>query len=77
MRAARSNTMDNFRLIFEDVFLQKGIECMSSNERLLIHILNHPEAQRMLMAYMLPEVYRKLREGIPQEQESDERDPES
>ncbi|MCL6445878.1 MAG: DEAD/DEAH box helicase family protein, partial [Alicyclobacillus sp.] len=76
MRAARSNTMDNFRLIFEDVFLQKGIERMSSNERLLTHILNHPEAQRMLMEYMLPEVYRKLREEIPQEQGSEEGDPE-
>lgn len=61
-KAARSNTMEAFRLVMEDRFLPVGLRRMSNNERFFTFMLNHPEAQKMLMEWMLPEVYAELKE---------------
>jgi type I restriction enzyme R subunit len=67
-KAARSNTMEAFRLVLEDRFLPTGLKRMSSNERFFTFILNHPQAQKMLLEWMLPDVYREARAGMPEHQ---------
>lgn len=61
-KAARSNTMEAFKLVMEDRFLPVGLRRMSNNERFFTFILNHPQAQKMLLEWMLPEVYAELKE---------------
>ncbi|GLG02278.1 hypothetical protein Alches_23190 [Alicyclobacillus hesperidum subsp. aegles] len=60
IKAACSNTMENFRYAFEEVFLQKGIDRMGLNEELLARIFNVSGVRSAVSEWMLGEVYKSI-----------------
>lgn len=60
IKAARSNTMDNFRFAFDEVFLGKVIDRMGMNDKIFGKLMDEPEFQNTVKNWMLASVYRKL-----------------
>jgi len=66
VKAARSNTMENFRYAFEDVFLGKVIDRMGMNDKIFTKLMDEPEFQAAVKEWIMGSVYRKLnQEDLP------------
>ncbi|KXL48372.1 MAG: hypothetical protein FE78DRAFT_29172 [Acidomyces sp. 'richmondensis'] len=60
LKAAQSNTIDNFRYAFEDVFLGKVIERMGLNDKIFARIMDDAEFQTQVKNWIMESVYQKL-----------------
>ncbi|MCA1693389.1 MAG: DEAD/DEAH box helicase family protein, partial [Actinobacteria bacterium] len=58
---ARNNTLDNFRLVFDRMFLNTVVGRMDDNEAIFKRILDDPEFQATLMDMYASKVYRRAR----------------
>jgi type I restriction enzyme R subunit len=58
---ARNNTLDNFRLVFDRLFLDTVVGRMDDNEAIFKRVLDDPEFQRTLMDLYATRVYRRAR----------------
>lgn len=58
---ARNNTLDNFRLVFDRMFLSTVVGRMDDNEAIFKRILDDPEFQAALMDLYATRVYRRAR----------------
>ena len=58
---ARSNTLDNFRLVFDRTFLSTIVGRMADNEALVKQILDDNEFKQVLADYYLKRVYERAR----------------
>jgi hypothetical protein len=59
---ARNNEFDNFRLLFDRMFLGAVVGRMDDNEAILKRVLDDPEFQKALMDLYALRVYRRLRD---------------
>ena len=59
---AQNNEYDNFRLVFDRMFLRTVVGRMDDNEAIFKRILDDPEFQKTLMDLYAARVYRRLRE---------------
>jgi type I restriction enzyme R subunit len=66
LEQARSNTLDNFRLAFDDAFMHTIVSRMDDNEAIFKRILDDPEFRQVLLDFYANRVYRRARE--PDEQ---------
>ena len=64
---ARSNTLENFRLVFDHRFLDTVVSRMDENEAIFKRILDDEEFRQVLMDLYAGRVYRKARR-LPEEQ---------
>jgi len=62
---ARNNTLDNFRLVFDRMFLRTVVGRMDENEAIFKRILDDPEFQAALMDLYATRVYRRSRVASP------------
>lgn len=60
---ARNNEFDNFRLVFDRMFLGTVVGRMDDNEAIFKRVLDDPEFQQTLMDLYAMRVYRRLRAG--------------
>jgi type I restriction enzyme R subunit len=69
---ARSNTLENFRLVFDQRFLGTVVSRMDENEAIFKRILDDEEFRQVLIDLYAGRVYRKARAGpsSPREAES-------
>ncbi len=58
---ARSNTLENFRLVFDQRFLDTVVARMDENEAIFKRILDDEEFQQVLMDLYATRVYRQAR----------------
>ena len=59
---ARTNTLENFRLVFDHRFLDTVVSRMDENEAIFKRILDDPEFRQVLMDLYAGRVYRRARE---------------
>jgi type I restriction enzyme R subunit len=59
---ARSNTIENFKFGFDDVFLTKVIQRMELNQDIFSKIMDNQEFSELVKNWMLKKVYKKLNE---------------
>lgn len=59
---ARSNTLENYKYAFEEIFIQKWIERMDSNQSLFAKIMDNEEFREVLMYEMMKKVYERQNE---------------
>lgn len=62
---ARNNTLDNFRLVFDRIFLRTVVGRMDENEAIFKRILDDSEFQAALMDLYATRVYRRSRAAKP------------
>lgn len=60
---AKSNTMENFKFGFEDVFMSTLIDRMDMNQEIFSMIMDDTEFGGKVKTYLLKEVYNQLQEG--------------
>jgi type I restriction enzyme R subunit len=60
---ARNNTIENFRLVFERMFLNTVVGRMDDNEAIFKRILDDEEFQALIREHYMNRVYATLREG--------------
>jgi len=60
VQKAKTNTIDDFRLAFEKVFINKVIDRMDQNQAFFTRVLDDEQFKNALMEYMLVETYEKL-----------------
>ncbi len=60
---ARSNTLENFRLVFDRKFLQTVATRVDTNDEILKKILDEPDFGATVGEFYLRKVYERLREG--------------
>jgi len=60
VQKAKTNTIDDFRLAFEKVFINKVIDRMDQNQAFFTRVLDDEQFKNALMEYMLIETYEKL-----------------
>ena len=58
---ARSNTLENFRLVFDNRFLDTVVARMDENEAIFKRILDDEEFRHVLMDLYASRVYRRAR----------------
>jgi type I restriction enzyme R subunit len=63
LEQARRNTLENFRLAFNDVFMRTVVTRMDDNEAIFKRILDDKEVQQALMDIYSSRVYQRAREG--------------
>ena len=68
---ARSNTLENFRLVFDHRFLDTVVSRMDENEAIFKRILDDEEFRQVLMDLYAGRVYRRARRGEDQDPLSD------
>ncbi len=61
VQKAKTNTIDDFRLAFEKVFINKVIDRMDQNQAFFTRVLDDEQFKNALMEYMLVETYAKLK----------------
>jgi len=61
---AKTNTVEDFRLAFEKVFIDKVVDRMDQNRAFFTRVLDDEQFRNALMEYMLIETYEKLRGNI-------------
>lgn len=59
-KQAQSNTIENFKYGFDDIFLSKVIERMEQNQDIFGKIMDDDEFAKVVKAYMLKKVYNRL-----------------
>ncbi len=62
MAQARNNEFENFRLVFDRMFMGTVVGRMDDNEAIFKRVLDDPEFQKTLMDLYAMWVYRRLRE---------------
>ena len=62
MAQARNNEFENFRLVFDRMFLETVVGRMDDNETIFKRVLDDAEFQRTLMDLYANRVYRRLRD---------------
>ena len=60
--STRNNEFDNFRLVFDRMFMGTVVGRMDDNEAIFKRVLDDPEFQKTLMDLYAMRVYRRLRE---------------
>lgn len=60
VRAALSNTMENFRYVFDDVFTVKVIERMGMNDKIFAKLMDEPSFQDAVKQWIMASVYQKV-----------------
>jgi type I restriction enzyme R subunit len=60
---ARGNTLDNFRLAFDDAFMHTIVSRMDDNEAIFKRILDDEEFRQVLLDFFANRVYRRARES--------------
>lgn len=65
VESARNNTMDNFKYVFDEVFLEKVIGRMGQNDRMFAMIMDNPEFQNVVKAWIMKSVFEKINENRP------------
>ena len=65
VQSARNNTIDNFKFVFDEVFLEKVISRMGQNDRMFAMIMDDQEFQQAVKAWILKSVYEKINENRP------------
>jgi type I restriction enzyme R subunit len=60
---AQNNTLDNFRLVFDQAFLGTVVKRMDANEAIVKQILDNPDFKAVVSDYYTWKVYERLREG--------------
>jgi type I restriction enzyme R subunit len=60
---AQNNTLDNFRLVFDQAFLGTVVKRMDANEAIVKQILDNPDFKAVVSDYYTRKVYERLREG--------------
>jgi len=63
--AARANTMDNFRFVFERALEGLFIDRMEQNEDLFTRFMDNPDFRATVSRVLLERVYRQIRETPP------------
>ncbi len=64
---ARTNTLENFRLVYDHPFLDTVVSRMDENEAIFKRILDDPEFRQVLMDLYAGRVYRRARERATDE----------
>ncbi|MCR6106872.1 type I restriction endonuclease subunit R [Salipaludibacillus agaradhaerens] len=59
-QSAKNNTKDNFKYVFDEVFLNKAIERMGQNQEIFAKLMDDPSFQSTVKAWLLDSVYGKL-----------------
>jgi type I restriction enzyme R subunit len=59
---AKSNTIDNFKFGFDDVFLTKLIDRMDQNKEIFVKIMDDEQFAETVKTWMMKQVYKKLNE---------------
>lgn len=62
-KQAKSNTMENFKFGFEDVFLNTVISNMGKNKEIFTKIMDDTEFSNVVKLLMMEKVYERLREA--------------
>ena len=60
---AVSNTMENFKYGFENMFMDTVIKRREMNENMFARIMDDTGIKEFVMSHLLPWVYRRLREN--------------
>jgi type I restriction enzyme R subunit len=60
---AQNNDFDNFKLVFQNLFLSTVIDRMDSNEEIFKRILDNDDFKNTLLTWYATEVYRKARKN--------------
>ncbi len=60
---AQSNTIENFKFGFEDVFMDKLIGRMDQNQEIFGKMMDDPDFGALVKAYLLKKVYNRLKGG--------------
>ena len=63
---ARANPLENFRLVFNDVFIKSIVGRMDDNEDIFRKILDEPAFQVVVMDHYLRRVFDRARAGASQ-----------
>jgi type I restriction enzyme, R subunit len=58
---ARTNTFENFRLVFDRTFIETVVKRMDQNADIFTRILDEPEFQRTVLDYYAERLYERLR----------------
>jgi type I restriction enzyme, R subunit len=58
---ARTNTFENFRLVFDRTFIETVVKRMDQNADIFKRILDEPEFQRTVLDYYAERLYERLR----------------
>jgi len=61
---AKTNTIEDFKLAFEKIFINKVVDRMDQNRAFFTRVLDDEQFRNALMEYMLIETYEKLRGSI-------------
>ncbi len=61
---AESNTLENFRLVFDDRFIGTVVSRMDDNEAIFKRILDDDEFRQVLIDYYARRVYDRARQGV-------------
>jgi len=64
--AARANTMDNFRFVFERALEGLFIDRMDQNEDLFTRFMDNPDFRATVTRVLLERVYQQIRETPPE-----------
>jgi len=59
---AKSNTIDNFKYGFEDIFIAKLVERMDQNQDIFNKIMDDKTFASVVKEYLLKRVYKRLNE---------------
>ncbi len=59
---AKSNTIDNFKFGFDDVFLTKLIDRMDQNQDIFAKIMDDEQFAETVKTLLMKQVYKKLNE---------------
>jgi type I restriction enzyme R subunit len=59
---AKSNSIENFKFGFEDVFLNKLIQRMELNQDIFSKIMDNDDFSHLVKDWMLKKVYKRLNE---------------
>ncbi|HYT44479.1 MAG TPA: hypothetical protein VEP90_19270 [Methylomirabilota bacterium] len=57
---AKSNSIDNFKFGFDDVFLTKLIDRMDQNKEIFVKIMDDEQFAETVKTWMMKQVYKKL-----------------
>jgi len=64
VQKAKTNTIEDFKLAFEKVFINKVVDRMDQNKAFFTRVLDDEQFRIALMEYMLVETYQKLRSAV-------------
>ena len=62
--AAAANTVDNFQYVFEKRIDDLFVDRMEQNENITSKFLNEPEFKKVIMAFLIKQVYERVRKEM-------------